>query len=120
MRHALLAIAAMATLGACSHTGLGGAVRNDITARMQTVQDPIAACYATRLKANRKLKGTMVLSVTAAANTGQFEQVKITRDDPGDPDLGTCVVTEVSKLKLAEPTKSPVAFEYPLAFAPTR
>lgn len=105
---------------ACSHTGLGGAVRNDITARMQTAQDPIAACYAERLKANRKLKGTMVLSVTAAATTGQFEQVRITRDEPGDPDLGTCVVTEVSKLKLAEPTKSPVAFEYPLAFAPTK
>ena len=119
MRQVIFAIV-LTTLGACSHTGLGGAVRNDITARMQTAQDPIAACYAERLKANRKLKGTMTLSVTAAANTGQFEQVRITRDDPGDPDLGTCVVTEVSKLKLAEPTKSPVQFEYPLAFAPTK
>jgi acyl-coenzyme A synthetase/AMP-(fatty) acid ligase len=127
MRHVIfasfaasLALVAFAALGACSHTGLGGAVRSDITARMQTAQDPIAACYAEQLKENRKLKGTMVLSATAAATTGQFEQVKITRDDLADAKLGKCVVDEVSKLKLAEPTKSPVQFEYPLAFAPTK
>ena len=123
MRHVIFAsfaLAAFAALGACSHTGLGGAVRNDITARMQTVQDPITACYAERLKKNRKLKGTMTLSVTAAATTGQFTDVKIARDEVGDAELGTCVVTEVSKLKLEQPTKSAVVFEYPLAFAPTK
>ena len=125
MRHAFfgfgsLAVVALASLAACGHTGLGGAVRTDITARMQTAQDPIAACYAERLKENRKLKGTMVLAVTATAKTGQFDQVTITRNDLADAKLDTCVVDEVKKLKLAEPTKSPVAFEYPLAFAPTK
>ena len=120
MRFVLTMGLAAALAAGCSHTGLGAGVRDDITKRMQTVQDPIAACYATQLKKNRKLKGTMTLSITAAAGTGQFDQVKIVRDEPGDPDLGTCVVLEVSKLKLAEPTKSPVEFEYPLTLAPTK
>jgi hypothetical protein len=107
-------------LGACSHTGLGDAVRTDITARMQTVHDPVAACYAERLKANRKLRGTMTLAVTAEAKTGQFTNVRVAADGVGDAELGQCVVAEVSKLKLAEPTKSAVQFEYPLAFAPNK
>ncbi len=119
MRAAIFA--ALGLLGAaCSGSGLGGAVRTDISARMETVRDPVAACYETRLKDNRKLKGTMLLAVTAEAKTGQFTDVRVTRDELGDPDLSTCVVTEVSKLKLAEPTKSAVQFEYPLAFAPTK
>ena len=116
----LAALALLIAVAACSNTGLGGAVRNDITARMQTTKDPITACYAKRLKANRKLKGTIVLAVTAAADTGQFTEVRIRRDDLGDPDLNDCVVTEVAKLKLEQPTKSAVSFEYPLAFAPTK
>ncbi len=119
MRTGMVVLFAVVAAG-CGHTGLGGAVRTDISARMQTVHDPIAACYAERLKANRKLKGTMTLSVTAAATTGQFSDVKVTRDEVGDAELGTCVVTEVSKLKLEQPTKSAVVFEYPLAFAPTK
>jgi hypothetical protein len=119
---AILKVALGASLlaAACSNTGLGGAVRTDITARMETTRDPIAACYATRLKANRKLKGLIVLAVTAEAKTGQFTEVKIRRDELGDPDLNDCVVAEVSKLKLEQPTKSPVQFEYPLQFAPTK
>ncbi len=117
MRAAILLVVVFA---ACSNTGLGGAVRTDISARMQTVRDPIASCYAERLKANRKLKGSMILSVTAAATTGQFEDVKVARDEVGDAELSTCVLAEVSKLKLEQPTKSAVQFEYPLAFAPTK
>jgi hypothetical protein len=121
MRQILIAAAAMAlATAACSHTGLGNAVREDISARMQTTKDPITTCYAERLKQNRKLKGMLVVAVTAKAGTGEFTDVKVTRDEIGDPDLSTCVVTEVAKLKLEQPTKSAVNFEYPLAFAPTK
>jgi hypothetical protein len=120
MRTLILTAALAALAAACGSTGLGSAVRTDISARMATAKDPIAACYAERLKKNRKIAGTMTLSITAAASTGKFENVKVVKDEPGDPELGTCVVAEVGKLKLAEPTKSPVQFEYPLAFAPTK
>jgi hypothetical protein len=120
MRRILTLAGAAALAAACSHTGLGNAVREDITARIATTKDPIATCYAERLKANRKLKGTLVVSITAAAGTGQFSDVKVTRDEVGDPDLSTCVVLEIAKLKLEQPTKSAVSFEYPLAFAPTK
>jgi hypothetical protein len=115
-----LAIIGMLALAGCSHTGLGDAVRTDISARMQTVRDPVTTCYAKRLKANRKLRGTMTVAVTAEAKTGQFTNVRVAADGVGDAELQSCVVTEVSKLKLAEPTKSAVEFEYPLAFAPNK
>jgi hypothetical protein len=120
MRQILIAAAVALACTACSHTGLGNAVRDDISARMQTTKDPITTCYAERLKKNRKLKGTLVVAVTAKAGTGEFTDVKVTRDEIGDPDLSTCVVLEVGKLKLEQPTKSAVNFEYPLAFAPTK
>ncbi len=111
---------AAASLTACGNTGLGSAVRTDIVARMQTTQSPIAACYETRLEDNRKLRGTIVLGVTAAAKTGEFTEVTIRRDDLGDPQLNDCIVAEVKKLKLEKPTTAQVSFEYPLAFAPTK
>jgi len=116
----MIALYSLLYAAACGNTGLGSAVRTDISARMETTKDPIATCYATRLVANRKLEGTIVLAVTAEAKTGQFVDVKIKRDELGDPDLASCVVAEVVKLKLEQPTKSPVQFEYPLAFAPTK
>lgn len=107
-------------LAACSGTGLGDAARKDITARMETTRDPIAACYETRLKDNRRLAGTVEVSVTAEAGTGKFINVQIERDDLGDPDLNDCIKLEIGKLKLDKPTKTQLSFRYPLHFAPVK
>lgn len=118
MRHILL-LGTIAALAACSRTGTGAGVRNDITARMQTIQQPVQMCYAVALERNRKLKGMMVLSFRAAPNTGQFDQIAVTRDELGDEQVKKCVVDEVGKLKLATPQKTAVTVSYPIDFAPS-
>jgi hypothetical protein len=113
-----LAAAVAAAIG-CGGTGLGAETRTDISGRMATARSPIEACYEAALKANRKLQGTMVLSLVAAPQTGQFQDIAITRDDLNDPGMRKCVVDEVGKLKLEKPQASRVSVSYPLHFAPS-
>ncbi len=110
---------ALALAAACGRTGTGGAVRTDITARMQTIQPPIQMCYAVALERNRKLRGMMVVSFRAAPSTGQFDQITVTRDEVGDEQVKKCVVDEVAKLKLAAPQKTAVTVTYPIDFQPS-
>lgn len=104
---------------ACGKTGLGKSVHNDIQARMQTVQEPIAACYETALQDNRKLRGRVEVSFTAAPETGAFENVEITQNELGDDTLDQCIIDQVSSLTLEEPQKTSIGASYPLDFAPT-
>jgi hypothetical protein len=113
---------ALAILGAagCSKAGLGQGVRDDIVARMQTVQEPIAACYKTALEKNRKLRGQIVVQFSAAPKTGAFENVTVVRDDLADEGVKSCVVEQVGALKLAMPQSTAVSATYPLDFAPNK
>jgi len=104
----------------CAKSGMGEAVRTDITQRMESVQPTIADCYKASLRENRKLKGMMVLAFTTAPSTGAFQGIEIVRDDLGDQALQKCVVDAVGGLKLATPQKTSVSVEYPLDFAPTK
>ena len=104
----------------CSKAGMGAEVRGDITARMRTAENPIAACYAAAVQRNRKLRGMMTLSIVAEPNTGKFTGVVVDRDQVGDTGLRQCVVTEVSKLSLAKPQKTRVRFQYPIDFQPVK
>ncbi|HVK77961.1 MAG TPA: AgmX/PglI C-terminal domain-containing protein [Kofleriaceae bacterium] len=103
----------------CKKSGLGPTVRTDVTARMQSAEGPITACYSAALERNRKLRGTLVLTFVAAAGTGQFEQINVKEGLP-DPDLTNCVVAEVGKLKLETPQKTAQAIEYPIRFQPNK
>lgn len=114
-----LAAAAMLTLG-CSRAGMGDAVRMDISARMATTEKPIATCYHAALQKNRKLRGRMVVSFTAAPNTGKFTDVAIVSSDLGDKELESCVLTAVGGLTLETPQKTSVAATYPLDFSPVK
>jgi hypothetical protein len=120
MRSAILMSISIVGLcaAACGGSGMGKSVRADVTARMESARDPIAACYGNALENNRKLKGTIVVAFKAAPSTGAFESVEVVRDDVGDPAVTACVVAEVGKLKLAEPQKTALAIEYPIDFAP--
>jgi hypothetical protein len=109
-----------AALAACSRTGTGAGVRTDITARMQSVQAPIAACYAETLQRNRKARGMMVVLFRAAPDSGQFADLTVARDEPGDPALRACVLAEVAKLKLATPQRTAIDVSYPINFQPTK
>ena len=93
-------------------------VRTDIAARMQSIQAPVQMCYAVALERNRKLKGIMMVSFRAAPSTGQFDQITVTRDEVGDPQVRTCVIEQVGKLKLETPQKTAVTVSYPLEFQP--
>ena len=115
----VLAVAA-APLAACGGTGTGGAVRTDITARMQSIQAPIQQCYASALQANRRIRGMMVVNFRAAPSTGQFDQVTVDRDETADSSLRACVIEQVSGLKLVTPQRTAVSVAYPIRFAPTK
>ena len=109
---------ALPSLG-CKKSGMGPGVRNDVTLRMQSAEGPISDCYATALKKDRKLRGTLVLAFVAAPSTGQFEQIDVKQGLP-DPNLTNCVVAEVGKLKLEQPQKTAVSVEYPIRFQPNK
>jgi hypothetical protein len=119
-RFTIIAVIAALATGACGKSGMGAGVRTDIAARMQTIQQPVQMCYAVALERNRKLRGVMMLSFRAAPNTGQFDQITVTRDEIGDEQVKKCVLDEVGKLKLATPQKSAVSVSYPIDFAPTK
>jgi hypothetical protein len=102
----------------CGGAGLGADTRADISARMTSAQQPIAACYHAGLKTNRKLGGTMVVAFAAAPDTGQFQDIQVTRDELGDPGVRQCVIDAVGKLKLARPQATRLSISYPIHFAP--
>jgi hypothetical protein len=104
----------------CAKTGMGAAVRGDVSGRMETAQPSFTSCYATALKRSRKVRGMLVLSITAAADSGEFKNITVSRDELGDPQLKQCVIDEVSKLKLEKPQKTNITFAYPLRFDPTK
>jgi hypothetical protein len=110
----------LAATTACSKAGMGGNVRTDISARMESASPTIAACYKAALREDRKLQGMMVVAFVAAPNTGAFGDVQVVRDDLRHAALANCVVEAVSGLKLATPQKTSVSVEYPLAFAPNQ
>ena len=97
----LLLLAAL-TAGACK-TGADPAIRNDLSAKLASAQTPIQACYQKSLTTNRKLRGMYVVSLAANGDTGQFQDVTVRRDEPGDPVLSYCVVQTLAKLKLDKP-----------------
>jgi hypothetical protein len=105
-------------LGGCASTGLGDGPRQDVTARMATIQQPVAGCYEAALKRNRKLKGLMTVSFDTAPETGKFTNVKVVRNDLPDPELEACVKTQVESLALATPPKTKLGVEYPFNFNP--
>jgi hypothetical protein len=107
---AILAVAALAMLGACAKKGMTPAVRSEITAKLASTQTPIQECYQRQLTTNRKLRG-MVVAQAAISPDGQFGDVMLRRDEPADPVLRFCVVQAIAKLKLDKPTGERVVLD---------
>ena len=116
MRTILMAV----LLAGCAKSGMGDAVRTDVVARMESARGQITDCYAKALKLDRKLRGMIVLSFDADADSGKFENINVLRDDMNDQMLQKCVVDSVGLLKLATPQKTKLSVTYPLDFAPTK
>lgn len=93
---------AAAVLAGCAKKGMGPEVRNEISAKLATTQEPMRKCYARLLTTQRKLRG-MVVVQAAILPDGQFSEVTLRRDEPQDPVLRFCVVQEIAKLKLDKP-----------------
>lgn len=91
------------SLVAACKTGADPAIRADLGAKLQSAQEPIQACYQRSLTTNRKLRGMMVVSLAANAETGQFSDIAVRRDEPNDPVLRFCVKQELAKLRLDKP-----------------
>ena len=108
----------VAAAAGCSGSGMGSAVRSDVSLRMASVQQPISTCYEQALQRNRKLRGRMTLSFHAAPGTGKFSDVRVVESELADPELERCVVGHVGSLTLAQPQKTAIAVSYPLNFTP--
>jgi hypothetical protein len=113
-----MTVVAGVLLAGCASSGLGEGPRKDVTARMATIQQPLATCYESALQRNRKLKGTMVVAFDTAPGTGKFSDIKFTRNDLPDAELEACVKEQIGGLALAQPTKTKIGVEYPLEFSP--
>jgi len=106
----LTLLIAAASLAACAKQGMTPAVRNEISAKLASTQQPIQECYARQLATNRKLRG-MVVAQAAILPDGQFGEVSLRRDEPADPVLKFCVVQAIAKLKLDKPAGERVVLD---------
>ncbi len=100
----------------CAGSGLGQAVRQDVTTQMTAAEPNLNTCFQAALARNRKVQGSITLGIVAESGTGKFTQVAVEKSDVGDPELEKCVVEQVSTLKLATPTKTQLKVEYPVRF----
>jgi hypothetical protein len=106
----LAALLSSLALVACAKPGMTPAVRTEISAKLASAQTPIQECYQRQLTTNRKLQG-MVVAQAAILPDGTFSEVTLRRDEPADPVLKFCVVSELAKLKLDKPTGDRVVLE---------
>jgi hypothetical protein len=114
-----LARSLVLALAACKSAGMGPETRADIAAQMKLAEAPIQECYAGALKQNRRIKGRISLRLFAEANTGQFKNISVLRDEPKDPAITRCVVGEIGKLKLSKPPGSSVQIDQPILLMPS-
>jgi hypothetical protein len=107
----------LATLAACKSAGMTPAMRTEIQTKVEGAQPAIQACYQKSLTTNRKLQGMMVATFSADGKTGQFQEITLRRDEPNDPVLRFCVISELAKLALAKPPGDRVVIDsYPIKF----
>jgi len=112
-----LIVLALAVCAACTPPGMTPAMRTEIQTKVTGAQQPIQECYQRQLTTNRKLRGMMVVTFSAAAATGAFQEITLRRDEPQDPILKFCVISELAKLKLDKPPGSRVVVDsYPIKF----
>ncbi len=97
----LLALSLIVVAG-CA-TGADPKIRTEIGAKLASAQTPIQACYQRSLFTNRKLRGMYVAQLAVNAESGQFGEISLRRDEPADPVLRFCVIQELAKLKLDKP-----------------
>jgi hypothetical protein len=111
MRAALLLL----VVAACGSSARDASDR-DAKARVAAARPDIDACYDEALKIDPAVKGTIVVTFTAAQPSGEFQNIEIKSDDIGSPDLQTCLIQKLSALKLSTPTATAQTFEYPFHF----
>jgi len=116
-RLVLIVAAAISVFGACKSAGMTPAMRTEIQSKVEGAQPAIQACYQKSLTTNRKLQGMMVATFSADGKTGQFQEITLRRDEPNDPVLRFCVISELAKLALAKPPGDRVVIDsYPIKF----
>lgn len=107
---------ALSIAGAACSSGVGPGTRTDIQEQMRTAEGPIQTCFQRELAANRRIRGTLSLRLTAEGGTGQFKNITVLRDEPRSNEVTQCVIAEIGKLKLAKPTKSSIQIDQPIRF----
>jgi hypothetical protein len=107
----------IASVAACKSAGMTPAMRTEIQTKVEAAQPAMQACYQKSLTTNRKLRGMMVATFSADGTTGRFQEITLRRDEPNDPVLRFCVVSELAKLQLEKPPGDRVVVDsYPIKF----
>ena len=109
-KHLGLAIVIATATSACA-TGADPKIRTEISAKLQSAQSPIQACFQNSLYTNRKLRGMYVVQMAVNGETGEFGEINLRRDEPQDPVLRFCVIGVLAKLKLDKPPGSRIVLE---------
>ena len=91
----------------------------DIIAQVNSINQPLNDCYQIALARNRKTPGGfLTVHMVAEAQTGQFKDVIVRRDEIQDPAVRMCVVQGLRALKLPKPPTTSVEIDYPIHFTP--
>ena len=117
MKPCALCVFVLFLLG-CGGTGLGVATKRDLQMQLEVARPGITTCYVAALQRNRNLSGMLTLDVLTEPKTGRFNDVKVLTSELNDPTLEGCVVTQISQLKLADPTTTVVGAQIPFRFTP--
>ncbi|MEO8548393.1 MAG: AgmX/PglI C-terminal domain-containing protein [Kofleriaceae bacterium] len=117
MSRLALMLVVLGSFAACKSAGMTPTLRTEIQTKVEGAQPAIQACYQKSLTTNRKLRGMMVATWAADGTTGQFQEITLRRDEPNDPVLRFCVISELAKLRLDKPPGNRVPIDsYPIKF----
>jgi hypothetical protein len=116
MRRLGIVICMFVAAGGCRGSGLGDAVRKDVTMQMEGAKPKLRKCYESALLQDSKMKGALLVRFKIEADSGSFSEPEVRRADMDDPVFEGCVLGAIEKLALRTPQKTNVSVDYPVYF----
>ena len=110
-KHIVVALVAIGFGTSACASGPKRDLRGEIGVKLASAQTPIQKCFQNSLYTNRKLRGMYVMQMAVNAETGEFGEINLRRDEPQDPVLRFCVVSVLAKLKLDKPPGERIELE---------
>lgn len=97
--------------------GSGNLDKTAISGVVQRRLGAIKSCYERELKANPTLAGKIVVQFTIQ-ESGRVGDVKVVSDSTSAPNVGKCIVTQISHFRFPSPEGGSVTASYPFVLQP--